>query len=180
MEENEVDGAVDDILSQLSTQHHSITRQKKSEQEIPEVEDLEEYLIKKTAKLIDTTLDAVDNVKDYISSAPENRDVASLAELMRSANSSIETMQKIHANKANNEARKELKTMDIDSKKQLNMADNQTKLVMSREELMDAMLKAPEAEPDKDDKEDVIGKDLFNQPGVLALLPPAPQVVATP
>ena len=155
MEENEVDGAVDDILSQLSTQHHSITRQKKSEQEIPEVEDLEEYLIKKTAKLIDTTLDAVDNVKDYISSAPENRDVASLAELMRSANSSIETMQKIHANKANNEARKELKTMDIDSKKQLNIQDNQTKLVMSREELMDAMLNAPEAEPDKDDVIDI-------------------------
>ena len=155
MEENEVDGAVDDILSQLSTQHHSITRQKKSEQEIPEVEELEEYLIKKTAKLIDTTLDAVDNVKDYISSAPENRDVASLAELMRSANSSIETMQKIHANKANNEARKELKTMDIDSKKQLNMADNQTKLVMSREELMDSLLNAPDAEPDKDDVIDI-------------------------
>ena len=152
---NEVDGAVDDILSQLSTQHHSITRQKKSEQEIPEVEDLEEYLIKKTAKLIDTTLDAVDNVKDYISSAPENRDVASLAELMRSANSSIETMQKIHANKANNEARKELKTMDIDSKKQLNIQDNQTKLVMSREELMDSLLNAPEAEPDKDDVIDI-------------------------
>ncbi len=136
---NEVDGAVDDIISQLSTQHHSITRQKKSEEEIPEVEDLEEYLIKKTAKLIDTTLDAVDNVKDYISSAPENRDVASLAELMRSANSSIETMQKIHANKANNEARKELKTMDIDSKKELNVMDNQTKLIMSREEVLKAL-----------------------------------------
>ena len=154
---NEVDGAVDDILSQLTTQHHSITRQKKSEEEIPEVEDLEEYLIKKTAKLIDTTLDAVDNVKDYISSAPENRDVASLAELMRSANSSIETMQKIHANKANNEARKELKTMDIESKQQLNIQDNQTKLVMSREEIMKAMLEGPEEKTEKvETKEDVI------------------------
>lgn len=154
---NEVDGAVDDILSQLTTQHHSITRQKKSEEEIPEVEDLETYLIKKTAKLIDTTLDAVDNVKDYISSAPENRDVASLAELMRSANSSIETMQKIHANKANNDARKELKTMDIESKQQLNIQDNQTKLVMSREEIMKAMLEGPEEKTEKvETKEDVI------------------------
>lgn len=155
MEENEVDGAVDDILSQLSTQHHSITRQKKTEEEVPEVDELEEYLVKKTARLINTTLDAVDNVKDYISSAPENRDVASLAELMRSANSAIETMQKVHANKANNEARKELKTMDIDSKKQLNMADNQTKLVMSREEIMKAMLEAPDAQPDEDDVIDI-------------------------
>ena len=64
MEENEVDGAVDDILSQLSTQHHSITRQKKTEEEVPDVDDLEEYLVKKTARLINTTLDAVDNVKD--------------------------------------------------------------------------------------------------------------------
>lgn len=152
---NEVDGAVDDILSQLSTQHHSITRQQKSKEEIPEVEDLEEYLIKKTAKLIDTTLDAVDNVKDYISSAPENRDVASLAELMRSANSSIETMQKIHANKANNEARKELKTMDIEAKKDLNIVDNQTKLVMSREEVMKAMLEAPVEDEKKEDVIDI-------------------------
>jgi len=153
---NEVDGAVDDILSQLSTQHHSITRQKKTEEEIPEVEDLEKYLVEKTARLINTTLDAVDNVKDYISSAPENRDVASLAELMRSANSAIETMQKVHANKANNEARKELKTMDIESKQQLNIQDNQTKLVMSREEVMKAMLEAPEEDKKKDSKEDVI------------------------
>lgn len=155
--DSDVDGAVDDILSQLSTQNHSVTR-KKEAAEVPEVEDLEEYLIKKTAKLIDTTLDAVDNVKDYISSAPENRDVASLAELMRSANSSIETMQKIHANKANNEARKELKTMDIDSKKELNVMDNTAKLVMSREEIMKAMLEAPEEK----EKEETLDDDVID------------------
>lgn len=139
----EVNDAVDDILTQLSTQHHSITRQKKTEEDAPAVEDLEEFLIQKTAKLINTTLDAVDNVKDYISSAPENKDVASLAELMRSANSAIETMQKVHANRANNEARKEIKQMDIDSKTALNIADNQTKLTMSREEIMAQLLDAP-------------------------------------
>ena len=147
----EKNDAVDDILTQLTTQHHSITRQKKTDEEAPEVEDLEEFLIQKTAKLINTTLDAVDNVKDYISSAPENRDVASLAELMRSANSAIETMQKVHANRANNEARKEIKQMDIDSKTALNIADNQTKLTMSREELMAQLIEAP-AKTDENDK----------------------------
>ena len=76
----EYDSAVDDILNQLSSQNHSVAKEK-SAPEIPDVDELEEYLVKRTAKLIDTTLDAVDNVKDYISSAPENRDVASLAEL---------------------------------------------------------------------------------------------------
>ena len=152
----EKNDAVDDILTQLSTQHHSITRQKRTEEEPPGVEDLEEFLIQKTAKLINTTLDAVDNVKDYISSAPENRDVASLAELMRSANSAIETMQKVHANRANNEARKEIKQMDIDSKKELNVIDNTAKLVMSREEIMKAMLEAPDDKTEKTLDDDVI------------------------
>ena len=154
---NDVNDAVDDILTQLSTQNHSITKAKQA-QEIPDIEDLEEYLVKKTAKLIDTTLDAVDNVKDYISSAPENRDVASLAELMRSANSAIETMQKIHSNKENNEARKEIKQMNIDSKKELNVMDNTTKLVMSREEIMKALTTEEPVVTDQD-KSDAVDID---------------------
>ena len=142
---NDVDNAVDDIITQLSTQNHSVTKAKQSA-EVPDVEELEDYLVKTTARLIDTTLDAVDNVKDYISSAPENRDVASLAELMRSANSAIETMQKIHANKENIRARKDVKQMDIDSKKELNIMDNTAKLVMSREEVLKALTSGEEEE----------------------------------
>ena len=142
---NDVDNAVDDIITQLSTQNHSETKAKQSA-EVPESDELEEYLVKTTARLIDTTLDAVDNVKDYISSAPENRDVASLAELMRSANGAIETMQKIHANKENIQSRKDVKQMDIDSKKELNMIDNTTKLVMSREDVLKALTSGEEEE----------------------------------
>ena len=142
---NDVDNAVDDIITQLSTQNHSVTKAKQSA-EVPDVEELEDYLVKTTARLIDTTLDAVDNVKDYISSAPENRDVASLAELMRSANSAIETMQKIHANRENIQARKDVKQMDIDSKKELNIMDNTAKLVMSREEVLKALTSGEEEE----------------------------------
>ncbi|MDB4396200.1 hypothetical protein N9Z65_01145 [bacterium] len=143
---NDIDNAVDDIITQLSTQNHSVTKSKQSAI-VPDAEELEEYLVKTTARLIDTTLDAVDNVKDYISSAPENRDVASLAELMRSANSAIETMQKIHANKENIQSRKDVKQMDIDSKKELNLIDNTAKLVMSREDVLKAL--TGEREEDK-------------------------------
>lgn len=142
---NDIDNAVDDIITQLSTQNHSGTKAKQLA-EVPDTGELEEYLVKTTARLIDTTLDAVDNVKDYISSAPENRDVASLAELMRSANSAIETMQKIHANKENVQVRKDVKQMDIDSKKELNLLDNTAKLVMSRDEVLKALTNGEEKE----------------------------------
>jgi hypothetical protein len=67
---------------------------------------------------------------------------------MRSANSAIETMQKIHANKENIQARKDVKQMDIDSKKELNIMDNTAKLVMSREEVLKALTSGDEKQDD--------------------------------
>ena len=51
----EYDSAVDDILNQLSNQNHSVTKEKQA-LEIPDVDELEEYLVKRTAKLIDKHL----------------------------------------------------------------------------------------------------------------------------
>ena len=65
---------------------------------------------------------------------------------MRSANGAIETMQKIHANKENIQVRKDVKQMDIDSKKELNLLDNTAKLVMSREEVLKALTNDEEKE----------------------------------
>ena len=78
---------------------------------------------------------------------------------MRSANSAIETMQKIHANKENIIARKDVKQMDIDSKKELNVIDNTTKLVMSREELMNALVTGDEPVVTGEDKAEAIELD---------------------
>jgi hypothetical protein len=68
-------------------------------------------------------------------------------------------MQKIHANKENIIARKDVKQMDIDSKKELNVIDNTTKLVMSREELMNALVTEEEPAVTGKDKAEAIELD---------------------
>ena len=100
--------------------------------------------MKSSGKLVNKSLEIVDNVNDYISSAPENRDVAALAEVIKATSASIDTLQKLHSANERNETQKEVKKMDVESKERLNIADNQTRILLSRDDIMKALV-------DKDD-----------------------------
>ena len=135
---NEIDTAVNDILSQIKSHNKDTTEIKKVAEEI-DLENLEEFLVKKTSSLINSSVDMVDDVKEYIASAPENRDVASLAELIKASSSAIDTLSKLHTAKEQNKNRVEIKQMDIESKEKLNIMDNQTKVLMTRDDVMKAL-----------------------------------------
>ena len=141
----ELDEAVNDIISQLK-QNNKVSRAPIDES-VLDKEDLEDFLIQNSGKLIKKSLSIVDNVNDYISSAPENRDVAALAELIKASSSAIETLNKLHVAKERNETQLEVKKIDVQSKERINIADNQAKILLSREDIMNALL---------DDDKDVI------------------------
>ena len=135
---NEIDTAVNDILTQIKSHNKDTTDIKKVADEI-DLDNLEEFLVKKTSSLINSSVDMVDDVKEYIASAPENRDVASLAELIKASSSAIDTLSRLHTAKEQNKNRVEIKQMDIESKEKLNIMDNQTKVLMTRDDVMKAL-----------------------------------------
>ena len=141
----ELDEAVNDIIAQLK-QNNKVAKAP-VEESVLNKEDLEDFLIQNSGKLIKKSLSIVDNVNDYISSAPENRDVAALAELIKASSSAIETLNKLHVAKERNETQLEVKKIDVESKERINIADNQAKILLSREDIMNALL---------DDDKDVI------------------------
>jgi hypothetical protein len=134
---DDLNDAVNDIITQLKGNKKVVSA---IEDEIVDPEKLEEFLIKKSSKLINKSLNIVDNVNDYISSAPENRDVAAMAELIKASSSAIETLNKLHTAKKRNETQKEVKQMDVESKERINLTDNQTKVLMTREDIMNAFI----------------------------------------
>ena len=134
------DTSIDDIISQLK-QTTALSR--KEPEEPLEKEKLEDFIIKSSGKLINKTLNIVDNVNDYISSAPDARDVAALAELLKAASSSIEALNKVYTSIEKNKTTKEIKQMDIDSKERINAQDNTTYL-LSRKEIMQELFNKPE------------------------------------
>tara|TARA_R110002012_G_scaffold109226_2_gene252901 strand:+ start:953 stop:1393 length:441 start_codon:yes stop_codon:yes gene_type:complete len=138
----ELDEAVNDIISQLK-QNNKATKTP-VEETLLNKEDLEDFLIQNSSKLIRKSLSIVDNVNDYIQSAPENRDVAAMAELIKASSGAIEALNKLHTAKERNETQVAVKQMDIESKEKLNVIDNQTKMLLSRDDIMKALV-------DKDD-----------------------------
>ena len=135
---DELDEAVSDIISQLK-QNNKVARAP-VEESILDKENLEDFLIQNSGKLIKKSLSVVDNVNDYISSAPENRDVAALAELIKASSSAIETLNKLHVAKERNETQLEVKKIDVQSKERMNIADNQAKILLSREDVISALV----------------------------------------
>jgi hypothetical protein len=134
----ELDEAVNDIIAQLK-QNNKVAKAP-VEESVLNKEDLEDFLIQNSGKLIKKSLSIVDNVNDYISSAPENRDVAALAELIKASSSAIETLNKLHVAKERNETQLEVKKIDVQSKERINIADNQAKILLSREDILNALV----------------------------------------
>ena len=134
----ELDEADNDIISQLK-QNNKVARTPVDESVLNK-EDLEDFLIQNSGKLIKKSLSIVDNVNDYISSAPENRDVAALAELIKASSSAIETLNKLHTAKERNETQLEVKKLDVESRERINIADNQTQILLSRDDIMKALV----------------------------------------
>jgi len=134
----ELDEAVNDIISQLK--QNNKTAKTPVEENVLKREDIEDFIIQNSSRLIKKSLSIVDNVNDYISSAPENRDVAAIAELIKASSGAIEALNKLHTAKERNDTQVVVKQMDIESKERLNIADNGTRLLLSRDEIMKGLV----------------------------------------
>ena len=134
--EEDLDVVVNDIITQLKG---TTALSKKEPVEELDKEKLEEFIIKNSGKLITKTLDIVDDVQMYISSAPEAKDVTALAELLKAASASIEALNKVYTSIEKNKTVKEVKQMDIDSREKINVQDNAT-FLLSRKEIMQELI----------------------------------------
>ena len=134
----ELDEAVNDIISQLK--QNNKTAKTPVEESVLKREDIEDFIIQNSSRLIKKSLSIVDNVNDYISSAPENRDVAAIAELIKASSGAIEALNKLHTAKERNDTQVVVKQMDIESKERLNIADNGTRLLLSRDDIMKGLV----------------------------------------
>jgi hypothetical protein len=150
--DDDIDDTVNDIISQLKG-NNALAKTPTSNTSIDK-EQLENFIIQHSGNLIAKSLDIIDDVKDYISSAPEARDVAAFAELLKAASSSIDTLNKVYVSIEKNKTSKEIKQMDVESKEKINNEQNVTYL-LSRKEIMKELMGSSEEEETKNDVVDV-------------------------
>jgi hypothetical protein len=135
----ELNEMVGDLLEQLNDANKKAEVAKKETNPLTK-ENMEKFVVEKAGKLVEESLDVVTNVKDYISSAPESKDVGSLADLIAATSTAIETLNKIIVTDKRNEALLKAKSMDIESRKELKNSDNATKLLVTREQVFKMLI----------------------------------------
>jgi hypothetical protein len=141
--EEDLDFIVGDIITQLKGT--TALTKKEPEDELTK-EKLEEFIIKNSGKLIMKSLDIIDDVQTYISSAPDAKDVAAFAELLKASSASMESLNKIYISLEKNKTTKDIKQMDLDSREKINTQDNITHLLSRKEIMKELMGKADKAE----------------------------------
>ena len=133
---NDVDLVVDDLLSQLKGAS-AASKELNKEEFKSDKEELESFLLNYSGKLIKGTVDYVEEVKQFITSAPDSRDVDALSKLVGASASAIESLNKILLQDKANEAKIHVKELDIQSKKELQEKSNERLgLTINREELL--------------------------------------------
>ena len=138
--DDDVDIVVDDLLAQLKGANLAAKEVEKNEFNLDK-DKLEDFLLKYSGKLIKDSVDYVEDVKQFITSAPDSRDVEALSKLVGASASAIESLNKILISNKTNDSRKEIKQMDIDSKKELAQeSDKRLGLTINREELLKQLI----------------------------------------
>jgi len=100
-----------------------------------EKDKVEEFVLNSTGKLVTQGLEIVEGVKEYVMNNPESREVEALSEALKAVASALSVIKDIHITQIKKDSAKELKTMEIESRKQLKQVDNSAKLLMSRDEI---------------------------------------------
>ena len=138
--DEDVDIVVDDLLSQLKGA--SVARKDLEKDEFNlDKEELEKFLLNYSGKLIKGTVDYVEEVKQFITSAPDAKDVDALSKLVGASASAIESLNKILLQDKANEAKIQVKQMDIESKRELQDKSNERiGLTINREELLKQLI----------------------------------------
>jgi hypothetical protein len=136
---DELNEMVGDLLGQLQTAEKKAIEASK-ERDLLKKEDLETFVVENAGKLVSESLDMIKNVKEYIISAPEHKDVSALADLVAATSSAIETLNKIVIADKRNETFLKTKEMDIKSRQEKQEADTGPKKLLSREDIFKMLI----------------------------------------
>jgi len=133
--DEEFDSELGSLVEQLQESNNT-ARQARNENDPLKKENLERFVVEKAGALVEESLDMMRVVKDYIISAPENKDVEALAGLISATSSAIETLNKIIVTDKRSENAIKLKQLDGENRRVALEEETQQKILLSREEVL--------------------------------------------
>jgi hypothetical protein len=131
--------SVDDLITQLKVNTNNNKDLLNNNFDLPR-EKLESFVLNSTGKLVTQGLEIVEGVKDYVMNNPESREVEALSEALKAVSSALSIIKDIHVTQMKKDSAKDLKIMEIESRKMLKDDDRKEKFLLSRDEVFKRIL----------------------------------------
>jgi hypothetical protein len=144
---NGVDQIAQDIVDQINMPIETVSDSNDND---INTENLEQFVINSASKLVKDSLDLIAGASGDALASGDPEAIEAAAALIKSSSSAVETLNRLLIANNRNKSAKEIKKLDIESKLQMNNEDNQTKLIMSREEVFKFIMD----QDDTDDEDD--------------------------
>jgi hypothetical protein len=139
-ENSEIDNIIDELKD------GSLPSKNKQEIELKKIENLNdetvnEYVYKKSSELVESTLGAINSLKDNVLAASDPKEIAALSQLINSASKALDQLNKINLQNKQAKTNVEIKKMEIESNLNMSKTIPQTNniVIATRDEIMDRM-----------------------------------------
>jgi len=138
MDEN-INDTIGDIIEQLQSNNKQVV-EARVERDPLKKEELEDFVIKKGGELIQDALEMVQTIRNDVAAAPDDKNIEAFASLISATANTIDTLNRNLISAKKNETTVAVKKMDIDSRKELQAAESETKLALTREEIFKMLI----------------------------------------
>jgi hypothetical protein len=148
--ENEEDLDIDynELTDSLQKSFQTIkdaNRERKASDDELRKENLEDFILKYAGKLVKDGVELVDDLKTTFSQSLDPREIESLAETFKGVSGALNILKDLQVSKEKSKTSKELKTMEIEAKRELKSTVEETKtLKFSRDELFKKLIQDSE------------------------------------
>lgn len=136
----------DDINALLGITPSEIVKQTKTvknELVLADSNHLEEKIISETNDIMDSARNALESVLDMVQTSPQDAElVEAAASFVKAQTGLIDALSKLHLSKEKHKQNVELTKMRISADQQMNTENNQTKVLLSRDEIMAQLMNA--------------------------------------
>lgn len=104
-------------------------------------DQLEKRIINETNEIMDNTRNALEAVLEEVQTTPNDAELIEAASsLVKAQTGLIDALSKLHLNKEKHKQHVEITKMQISAEQQMNTENNQTKMLLTREEIMSRLL----------------------------------------
>ena len=107
-------------------------------------ENVGEYVYKKSSELVDSTLSAIQSLKDTVLTGSDPKEIAALSSLINAATKALDQLNKINLQNKQTKSNEEMKKLEIAANSKKPVLPNTTNvLIATRDEIMNQLFDKP-------------------------------------